>query len=341
MYPSEQKPFAGVFVKNQVEILRKEQSPELHVTVDAMLRRFTSPLGTLLKYMVFALKFLPRIFQRYDIVHVHFFIPLGFLGAVYKVLHPRSRLVVTFHGGDVNARHFNGIPGKFWRAVSTRIDYGIAVGPGVEESVKKYLAVDNCNVRPAGVDSRKFFPPAELQIEKKYDFLFAGSFSHRKGIDLLVEALGDERFASQRLAFVGTGPMRNLIESLASSRQCEILDHLSQDELRQVYWASKFLVLPSRSEPFGLVVSEAMYCGTPVIASDDAGPMLQMQHGENGFAFANGSVEELRKALTTAMNLDEDDYRRMVANATKSNRDFDIFEVTRDLAGQYRSLCAM
>ena len=163
------------------------------------------------------------------------------------------------------------MPGKFWSVVSSRIDYGIAVGPGVEASVEKFLSVSNCKVKPAGVDSRKFFLPGEVRTDKKYDFLFAGSFSHRKGIDLLVEALRDERFASRRLAFVGTGPMRNLIESLASSRDCEILDHLSQDQLRQVYWASKFLVLPSRSEPFGLVVSEAMYCGTPVIASDDAG----------------------------------------------------------------------
>ncbi|MDH3511602.1 MAG: glycosyltransferase family 4 protein [Gammaproteobacteria bacterium] len=341
MYPSEELPFAGVFVRNQVEILQEEAGPTCDIDLSAMRRRFTGKLGSLLKYSRFALNCLPRLFRRYDIVHVHYFVPLGLIGAIYKILHPASRIVVTFHGGDVRPAKFRGIRGRLWRVVSSRMDYGIAVGPGVAEAVENNLAVRKLDVLPAGVDSRKFYQAGSTAVEERYDFVFAGSFSHRKGIDLIVNALRDSRLSTARLAFVGTGPMRNLIESIVGVEDVRIFDHLTQDRLREVFWASKFLVLPSRSEPFGLVVSEAMYCGTPVIVSSEPGPMSQVIHGRNGIVFDTGSVDGLCMAMDAALAMSDIEYKRMASEAAQSNRQFDIYEVTRALLKEYRSLCAV
>jgi len=338
MYPSDEKPYAGVFVKNQVEILREDLELADGLVLEAMPRRFTGALGTALKYLGFAVRCVPHAFRRYDVLHVHYFVPLGLLGAAYKLLHPSSSLLVTFHGGDVNPMHFRGLAGRVWRAVSRSVDHGIAVGPGVAGSVAKHLDVKHVEIRPAGVDSRKFYPQENPQADKEYDLVFVGSFSHRKGIDLLVTALQDEKFRSTRMAFVGTGPMRDRIESLDGHMHIRIFDGLDQDELRKIYWASKFLVLTSRSEPFGLVVSEAMYCGVPVIVSDEPGPLSQVKRGINGFVFESESVRELQDALCQALAMTGDEYMSMARAASSSNKEFDIYAVTRELEKRYQSL---
>jgi len=340
MYPSCDKPYAGIFVRNQVEILREQVGPDSTVTLNAMSRRFTGQFGTIVKYGRFFLRCMPHFFRRYDIVHIHYFVPLGILGAIYKIFHPSCRLVVTFHGGDVNDSHFEGSAGKIWRWASSRVDYGIAVGAGVAEAVNKHLAVSRTEIQPVGVDSRKFYPPEQAQISKKYDLLFTGSFIHRKGLDILLDALLDDRFSSTRVACVGTGPLRRLIEAASETRDIEILDDLNQDELRDVYWASRFLVLPSRSEPFGLVVSEALYCGVPAVVSDEPGPMAQVRHLKNGYVVAKESVEELRETLQTALAMDGAAYENMAGRAASSNREFDIYNVTSELVSEYRSLCS-
>ena len=204
----------------------------------------------------------------------------------------------------------------------------------------KFLTVKSLDILPAGVDSRKFYPTDGEPKSKKYDFVFAGSFSHRKGIDILVNALGDRRLSTARLAFVGAGPLRELIESAGDVASIRIIGHLNQDELREIFWVSRFLVLPSRSEPFGLVVSEALYCGTPVIVSSEPGPMSQVIQGANGIVFQNGSVEELSIAMSSALTMNPIDYDKMAVEAASSNRQFDIYEVTRALFEEYKNLCA-
>lgn len=337
MYPSRQKPYAGIFVRNQVEILRDQYGDDLELTVRAMRRRYTGRIGTAIKYFLFTFSCLPNFFMRYDVVHVHYFVPLGVLGAIYCTIHSNSRLVVTFHGGDVNPHHFRGWLGNLWRAASKKVDLGIAVGPAVADLVDTQMDVKSCTISPAGVDSRKFYPPDQGPQKKEYDFLFAGSFVARKGVDLFVEALADDRFAGMRVGFVGTGPLRSRIVSLENSRDIEIFDHLSQDELRKVFWKSQYLVLPSRSEPFGLVVSEAMYCGVPAIVSDEPGPASQVRHEDNGYVFPNGSIVALTDTLLIAANLKGVEYAEMAAKARGSNRQFDIYEVTNELVKRYYS----
>jgi len=336
MYPSADKPYAGIFVRNQVEVMRHQFGEQWSITVRAMPRRFTGPLGTLLKYVIFTLRCVPLLFRKFDVVHVHYFTPLGIIGAVYRRLHRNSRLFVTFHGGDVNPRHFRGIRAGFWRRISKAIDCAVAVGPGVASAIESFLAPQRVLLLPAGIDSRRFYTPATETDDKSFDFVFAGSFSERKGVDLLLQALQDDRLAQASIVFVGTGPLRESIAAIAEQRPLRILDHLSQDELRQVFWDSRFIVLPSRSEPFGLVVSEAMYCGIPAIISDEPGLLSQVDEGRNGLVFPNGSIDALAQCLIRAMQLGETDYRQMARCASESNRGFDIFTVGEQLAIEYQ-----
>ena len=73
-------------------------------------------------------------------------------------------------------------------------------------------------------------------------------------------------------------------------------------ELPSVYASSDLLVHPAEHEPYGLPVNEAMVCGVPAIVSDRVGAGLDLvRHGETGFVYPCGDVEQLAKLLGEAL----------------------------------------
>ena len=72
----------------------------------------------------------------------------------------------------------------------------------------------------------------------------------------------------------------------------------NQLEISKYYAMSDIIVLPSDGETWGLVVNEAMNFRLPVIASDLVGCGSDLvKHGENGYIFKTGNIEELAKYL--------------------------------------------
>jgi glycosyltransferase involved in cell wall biosynthesis len=78
---------------------------------------------------------------------------------------------------------------------------------------------------------------------------------------------------------------------------------MGHEQLCRVYAASDIMVLPSRSEPWGFVLNEAMEFGLPLVVTDavGAGPDL-VRPGENGFIVPSGDEGELVKALEKLIN---------------------------------------
>ena len=69
---------------------------------------------------------------------------------------------------------------------------------------------------------------------------------------------------------------------------------VQQDEIVKYYVTSDVFILPSKSEPWGLVVNEALLCGLPVIVSDKCGSTPELvEEGKNGFTFNPESQDEL------------------------------------------------
>ena len=71
------------------------------------------------------------------------------------------------------------------------------------------------------------------------------------------------------------------------------------------YAAADIYIHPSSFDPHPLAISEALYCGLPVIASDrlgSIGPTDDVQVDRNGWVFPNGDVEELSKVLAKAID---------------------------------------
>ena len=301
-----------------------------------MFRKFTGIVGSFLKYSKFGLKFLfLYLGRKFDLVHIHHFYPLAILLFPYKWIHKNTKFVVTLHGADVNKNS----KGKFGlylaKAVAGLADSVVSVGVDLAASFEKLTGRAVDHILPAGIDERVFFPVDG--VEKRFDLIFAGSFYEAKGLRELLEASKLTGNRDIRICFVGSGPLEQEIHDRCNW-QYEIHKDLTQEALAELYRAAKYLVLPSKSEAFGLVVSEAMYCGIPTVCSNVGGLKDQIQDRQNGFFFEGISSESISSKILFALNLDQPDYEKLCVNARKSNKQYSLSMVTEKHLAIYNSL---
>ncbi len=143
--------------------------------------------------------------------------------------------------------------------------------------------------------------------------LFVGRLSHVKAPDLLLNSLllllaGTRAPAAGRqfsLLLAGDGPMRKQLEAAAQKLPAGTVHFLgfrNQTELPALYDLCDVFVLPSRFEPWGLVVNEVMNAGRAVIVSDRTGSAADLvEPGVNGWLHSNNDVASLAACLREAL----------------------------------------
>lgn len=336
MYPSEQKPYAGVFVKNQYEYFIKNYKEEYSWEIFYMKRTFNTKLGSIIKYLKASFLFFKRhLFKSYDIIHLHFYFPLIIVVYIYQIFHPRTKLVVTFHGNDVARSSDTKFLSKIFQFFARKIDFSISVGQELSRKIESNLKIKTNKVLCAGVDENMFFPLNKKRI-KKFDYIFVGSFVYRKGIDIVIEAIKALDSKEIKFCFVGSGPFYKELEQLKKNFNISIFKNRTQDELRELYNESKFLLFPSRDEPFGLVATESIFCGTPIIVSDKGGLKDQLIENKTGF-FAN-TIEEIVVAITKTKEFNEEEYSELAKNCSHSNKQYSLSSVSNEVVGIYNLL---
>ena len=132
--------------------------------------------------------------------------------------------------------------------------------------------------------------------------LFCAKLQAWKGPMDLLEAFARSGVPNSYLVFAGEGQLRNDLERRAEdlhiAERVRFIGFKNQSQLPGVYRASDVLVLPSRFEPFGLVVNEAMLSGLPVIVSDQVGARFDLvRPGENGYVYPAGDINALASIL--------------------------------------------
>ncbi len=112
---------------------------------------------------------------------------------------------------------------------------------------------------------------------RESNVVFLGRLTFQKGPDhfLKAAALVAKADPKARFMVLGTGDlfdqMRSLAHRLGIEHRCTFTGFMAPSEVDQVLSRSKVLVMPSVSEPFGLVALEAIHCGVPVILSKQSG----------------------------------------------------------------------
>ena len=163
-------------------------------------------------------------------------------------------------------------------------------------------------------------------------------YSHEKGIDLLLKAwtIVEKQISDWRLDVFGDGdraPYEQLIDELKINRKSCLL-HGRTDDVEKEYCNSSIFVLSSRFEGFGMVLTEAMACGLPVVSFDCPwGPRSIITDGGDGLLVENSNVEALASSLSKLMS-DEILRQSMSKAGLKNVRRFSIDYV----ADQWRRL---
>jgi glycosyltransferase involved in cell wall biosynthesis len=144
-----------------------------------------------------------------------------------------------------------------------------------------------------GVDLRLFqpVPDADLGLPRPV-WLYVGRVSYEKNLEafLRLELPGTK-------VVYGTGPLQAALQRRYPAVVWRGI--VPRTELARIYSAADAFVFPSRSETFGLVMLEAMACGTPVAAFPEAGPLDVVADSDAGVL-----DEDLRAAALKAITLD-------------------------------------
>jgi glycosyltransferase involved in cell wall biosynthesis len=136
--------------------------------------------------------------------------------------------------------------------------------------------------------------------------LFVGRLAWQKGPDLLLEAVPEVlRYVPHtKVVFVGDGHMRPELERRAGEMglfdSVRFAGHQSGTDLVNLFRSADVVCVPSRNEPFGIVVLEAWCASQPVVATRNGGPGEFIRHLNTGL-IVSGERESLAWGLGTAL----------------------------------------
>ncbi|RDE14738.1 MAG: hypothetical protein C4K49_07235 [Candidatus Thorarchaeota archaeon] len=194
-------------------------------------------------------------------------------------------------------------------AESCPFDRIIAVSRAVEVALQAHLSKrlrKRVNVLYLGVDLSIFQP--QTGLKRKWDLGFFGRLERMKAVDLFPEMLSalKPHFPDIRLVITGDGSIRReVFNDFGRMNVIEQVDYLGVvpiDRIPSLMNSIRVFLYPSREEPFGLSVIEAMACGVPVITSNIHGPSEIVTHAYDGFTVSPGDVDELTKAVRRIMS---------------------------------------
>jgi starch synthase len=148
---------------------------------------------------------------------------------------------------------------------------------------------------PLGVDLGMFRPDPKL--DGVFRVLYAGACSVRKGVPYLLEAVRGLRLPNFELAINGSvhPGMRELMARHAGDYR--FLGFQPLEQLYKVYSQASVLVLPTVEDGFAKVVTEAMACGVPVIATDHCGAVDVLTDGVEGFIVPVRDASAIREKI--------------------------------------------
>ena len=291
---------------------------------------------------------------KFDVIHGH---DWHVVDALHDLKNEGRVVVLTFHSTEYGRA--GGRFGDWWefKEISGKEWYGGYIAnlvTTVSNAMKGELCwlykipPDKIEVIPNAIDLEKF--PLKVdpgRIKEKYGIhplapmvLFIGRLDHQKGPDLLVEAIprvlsnrGDTKFI-----FAGRGGMGPSLERRSAELYVDwatrFLGWVPFQQALELLNSADIVCIPSRNEPFGIVLLEAWATGRPVVATDVGGL------GENIENFVDGvkvylSPESVAWGINFLLN-NPDVMNAISKNCREKVREFGWSNVARKLERAYK-----
>ena len=269
MWPSAAAPWAGIFVREQVEALRAA-APEW----DFEVLEIAGGRGR--SDYLLAIPRVRRAARGRDLVHAHY----GLTGATVAAARVSAPLVVTLHGSDVNI--------GWQRALSRPAVRRAAAVLAASERMRSLLGGQDVRVLPSGVDMDRFRP-----LERESARRRLGMAADRP-VALFPAAPGNPLKGYELFqAAVAELPRQPAVEA-------RTMGNVPREQVPALLCAVDVVVLTSRSEGSPMVVKEALACGTAVVGVD-VGDVARLVGGLPGCAVVEREPAAIAAAVGRAL----------------------------------------
>jgi phosphatidylinositol alpha-mannosyltransferase len=273
--------------------------------------------------------------QDFDVVHVHE--PYAPVLSAFALATAPCPVVVTCHSAGERLGWYP-VANVIWGVLAGRIDHRIAVSDSARRAAEPYLG-GPFDVIPNGID----LPPAAEPGGRNGNVVFIGRNEPRKGLPVILRAWPRVHARTgARLRLVGADPLsvRWLARRQGFSLEgIDLLGGLSEEELTAELLAASLLAAPSLGgESFGMVLTRAFSCATPVVASDIEG-YAAVAGPETGILVRPGDPDALGAALVELLE-DEERRRALGAAARRAAEPYSWDRIGRLLVDVYEGLAA-
>jgi phosphatidylinositol alpha-mannosyltransferase len=234
--------------------------------------------------------------ERFDVLHLHE--PMTPIPCIAALASFDGPMVGTFHAsGDLGWMR---IAKPVWGFLADRLDRRIAVSEMARSSAQRWLPGEY-EIVPNGV----LIPDAADPGGREHRIVFAGRHEARKGLQVLLNAWPEiRRRTGASLRVIGADPLRVrllMTRLRVSDEGIDLLGFLPQERFTEELLSAKALVAPSLGgESFGMVLTRALACATPVVASDITG-YRDVMTPETCVAFPAGDEQALADAVESLL----------------------------------------
>ncbi len=282
---------------------------------DVQLRGWAVPLSPLLFLFGTLAAWRVARRERPDIIHAHWVLPNGFIGAIVSRL-TRIPLVISLPGSDVlmagKNRIFNWMARFAWRTASLITTNSTDLR---DEAIRLGAPAEKFDLIVYGVNANEFVPCADGTRELRQSLhlaaddvivLAVGRMVYKKGFDVLIRAMELLRTSHPHIkaVLIGDGDLKDEWQSLAQSLgvadRVLFVGRVPHDEIARYYNLCDMLAMPAVTHPadgLNVCVVDAMACAKPIVASRAAGNPLVVADGLNGFRVDENRPDQLAHAI--------------------------------------------
>lgn len=232
-------------------------------------------------------------------------------------------------------RQFDG----FFNFGTRSSEYLVTLGAKSNQLLVQRNCVDNKRLKELYDLAKKSVIP-----KKQDNFIFIGRLIPFKNLPSFMEALEQVNAKVANpwgLIILGEGEQKTELKQLSThlSYPVTFINGVSWEEIPSYLAQADVLVLPSYSEPWGLVVNEAMACGMPVMVSEKCGCAIDLvKEGVNGFTFDPTNIEAIKQGLLKIMNpnLDLNEFGQQSIHIIN---DYSSENVAKEMFEGFKKIC--